>query len=115
MKVLIHDERSDGLDFLLESIVNHGYKAGIAKNGPEIINMLSDERYNVVLTNGGYGELDPDQHSQIKSSSAFIIGITGQQKRDEGMDSEVDLYLRRPFEVSKLWHAIDPDKTGGLI
>jgi len=113
MKVLIHDERSDGLDFLLESIVNHGYKAGIAKNGPEIINMLSDERYNVVLTNGGYEELDPDQHFRIKSSSAFIIGITGQQKRDEGMDSEVDLYLRRPFEASKLWHAIAPNKTGG--
>ncbi len=112
MKVLIHDERSDGLDFLLESIVNHGYKAGIAKNGPEIMNMLSDERYNVVLTNGGYEELDPDQHFQLKSSSAFIIGITGQQKREEGIDSKVNLCLQRPFEVSKLWQAIDPDKNG---
>lgn len=113
MKVLIHDERSDGLDFLLESIVNHGYTAGIAKNGPEIINMLSDERYNVVLTNGGYEELDPDQYFRIRSSSAFIIGITAQQKREEGMGSKVDLFLQRPFEASKLWHAIDPDKTGG--
>jgi DNA-binding response OmpR family regulator len=113
MKVLIHDERPDGLDFLLESIVNHGYKAGIAKNGPEIINMLSDERYNVVLTNGGYEELNPDQHSQIKSSSVFIIGITGRQKHDEGMDSKVDLCLRRPFEALKLWQAIVPDKTCG--
>ena len=112
MKVLIHDERSDGLDFLLESIVNHGYKAGIAKNGHEIINMLSDERYNVVLTNGGYEELDPDQHFRIRSSSAFIIGITGQQKREEGMDSKVDLCLQRPFEASKLWQALPPDKTG---
>ena len=112
MKVLIHDERSDGLDFLLESIVSHGYKAGIAKNGPEIMNMLSDERYNVVLTNGGYEELDPDQRFQLKSSSAFIIGITGQQKREEGIDSKVNLCLQRPFEVSKLWQAIDPDKNG---
>ena len=113
MKVLIHDERSDGLDFLLENIVNHGYKAGIAKNGNEIINMLSDERYNVVLTNGGYEEIDSDQHFRIKSSSAFIIGITGQQKHDEGIGSEVDLYLRRPFEASKLWHAISLYGTGG--
>jgi len=112
MKVLIHDERSDGLDFLLESIVNHGLKVSIAKNGTEIINMLTDERYNVVLTNGGYEELNPDQHSQIKSSSVFIIGITGQQKHDEGMDSKVDLCLRRPFEASKLWQALPPDKTG---
>jgi hypothetical protein len=70
-------------------------------------------RYNVVLINGGYEELDPDQHFRIKSSSVFIIGITGQQKRDEGMDSKVDLYLRRFFEASKLLQAIAPDKTGG--
>ena len=31
MKVLIHDERPDIPEFLLEIIVNHGYKAGIAK------------------------------------------------------------------------------------
>ncbi len=112
MKVLIHDERSDGLDFLLESIVNHGYTAGIAKNGLEIIHMLSDERYDVVLTNGGYEALDPDQHFRIRSSSAFIIGITGRQKREEGMGSKVDLCLQRPFEASKLWQALAPDKTG---
>jgi DNA-binding response OmpR family regulator len=112
MKVLIHDERSDGLDFLLESIVNHGYKASIAKNAPEIINMLTDERYNIVLTNGGYEEIDSDQHSQIKSSLVFIIGITGQKKSEEGIDSKVDLCLRRPFEASKLWQALPPDKTG---
>ena len=112
MKVLIHDDRSDGLDFLLEGIVSHGLRVSIAKNGPEIINMLTDERYNVVLTNGGYEELNPDQHSQIKSSSVFIIGITGQQKHEDGMDSEVDLCLRRPFEASKLWQAIASDNKG---
>ena len=109
MKVLIHDERSDAMDFLLGSIVNHGYKAGIAKNGPEIINMLSDDHYNVVLTNGGYEDLDPDQHFWLKSSSVFIIGITDQQKCDERRGIKVDLRLQRPFESSKLWQAISPD------
>ena len=98
MKELLHYERSDGLDFLLESIVSHGLKVSIAKNGPEIINMLTDERYNVVLTNGGYEELNPDEHSQIKSSSVFIIGITGQQKHEEGMDSKVDLFCEDPLK-----------------
>ncbi len=106
MKVLIHDERSDALEFLLEGIVNHGYKAGIAKDSPEIINMLSDERYDVVLTNGGYEKLDLDQRFGIKSSCVCIIGITNQRKCDDEMDSEVDRYLRRPFEASRLWQAI---------
>jgi DNA-binding response OmpR family regulator len=115
MKVLIHDERSDALDFLLEGIVSHGHKAGIAKDGPEIIDMLSNERYNVVLTNGGYENLDKEHLSRIKSSSVFIIGITGRQKYDEAVDSRVDLLLRRPFEASKLWKAISPAEAGGAI
>jgi DNA-binding response OmpR family regulator len=115
MKVLIHDERSDALDFILEGIVNHGYKAGIAKDGPEIIDMLADERYNIVLTNGGYENLEPDHLSRITSSSVFVIGITGQQKCNEAVDSRVDLYLRRPFEASKLWRAISSDEAAGRI
>jgi DNA-binding response OmpR family regulator len=106
MKILICDERSDALEFLLEGIANHGYKAGIAKDGPDIINMLADERYDVVLTNGGYQKLDPSQHFEITSSSVFIIGITNTQKRDEKMDSKMDMCLRRPFEASKLWQSI---------
>ncbi|MGZ6236690.1 MAG: hypothetical protein ACXWMJ_05170 [Syntrophales bacterium] len=52
-KVLIHDDRPDMPEFLLEIIANHGYKAGFAKDGAEIIAMLSNDQYDVVLTNGG--------------------------------------------------------------
>lgn len=76
MNILIHDERPDALEFLLENIVYHGYKADIAKDGPALIDMVSGERYKVVLTNGGYEKLDQDQHSRIKSLSVIIIGIT---------------------------------------
>jgi hypothetical protein len=61
MKILIHDERPDTLECLLEGIVNRGYKGGIAKDGLDVINMLSDERYNIVLTNGGYEKPNLDQ------------------------------------------------------
>ena len=106
MKILICDERSDALEFLLEGIVNHGYKAGIAEDGPDIITMLADSRYEVVLTNGGYQKLDPSQRSAMTSSSVFIVGITNAQKREEKKDSKNILYLRRPFEASMLWQAI---------
>jgi len=107
MKVLIHDERPDIPEFLLEIIVNHGYKAGIAKNGPEIIHMISDDRYEVVLTNGGYRELDHDQCIRLKSSSVFIISITDSHIRNQDLDSKADLYLRRPFLISELWLSIE--------
>jgi hypothetical protein len=110
MKVLIQDERSDALEFLLGCIVDHGYKAGIAKECPEINDMLSDERYDVVLSAIKHEDLVSDRLAWIKSSSVFIIGIVGKQKESFEADSVVNLYLQRPFEASKLWQAIYPVK-----
>lgn len=114
MKVLIHDDRTDGLDFLLENIISHGYRAGIARNKDEILNMLLEGEYNVVLTNGGYHHLDPDHLSRIKSSSVLIINIRDQRKGDAGPEPEVDLHLERPFEAAKLWKAICYDSRKRL-
>jgi PleD family two-component response regulator len=106
MKVLIHDERTDALEFLLGSIVNYGYRAGIAKNNHEIMSMLSDDCHDVVLTNGNYEELKQEQHSRIQSSSVFVIGIKYPKRSNEAMDPTVDLYLYRPFEASELWQVL---------
>ena len=102
MKILIHDERADAMEFLMGSVVNYGYRAGIAKDGPGIMSMLTDERYDVVLANGSYEELDPGQRLQMKSLPAFIIGITEPKRGDEEKDPTVDLYLHRPFLASRL-------------
>ncbi|OPY15925.1 MAG: hypothetical protein A4E69_00345 [Syntrophus sp. PtaB.Bin138] len=102
MKILIHDERADALDFLLGGVVNYGYRAGIAKDRAGIRSMLADERYDVVLANGSYEELDPEQRLQMKSLPAFIIGITQSKRGEEAKDPAVDLYLHRPFLASRL-------------
>jgi DNA-binding response OmpR family regulator len=105
-KVLIHDDRPDTPEFLLKVIVNRGYKAGFAKDGLEIITMFSNDQYDVVLTNGGYKELNPDQHMQLKSSSIFIIDIKDSRNQDQDMDLKADLYLPRPLLISELWQAL---------
>ena len=104
---LIHDERPDAPEFLLNIVANRGYKAGFAKDATEIIDMLSNDQYDVVLTNGGYRELNPDHHTQLKSSSVFIIGITDSHKRTQDMALKADLYLLRPLLISKLWRALE--------
>jgi DNA-binding response OmpR family regulator len=106
-KVLIHDERPHIPAFLLKLILNRGYNAGFAKNGNEIIAMLANDHYDVVLTNGGYKELNPDQHMQLKSSSIFIIDIKDSRNQDQDMDLKADLYLPRPLLISELWRAIE--------
>ena len=106
MKILIHDERSDALEFVLDGIVNHGFNAGIAKDGPAAIGMLSDERYDVILTNGSYEKIDLDQYCRITSKALFVIDIKNTRKENEAMGLNVDLCLHRPFEASKLWQTI---------
>ncbi|MGO9138413.1 MAG: hypothetical protein ACLP9S_10745 [Syntrophales bacterium] len=106
-KVLIHDDRPDIPEFLLKAILSRGYKAGFAKDGTEIVAMLSNDKYDVVLTNGGYKELNPDQHVQLKSSSVFIIDIKDSHNQNQDGDLKADLYLPRPILISQLWQALE--------
>ena len=101
-KILIHDERADALEFLLGSIVGCGYRAGIARDSHEILSMLSDGAYDIVLTNGNYKALEQEHHYRLKSSSVFVIGIKDPKRGNEAMDPVVDLYLYRPFSASEL-------------
>ncbi len=110
-KILIHDDRTDKPDFLLNMILTRGYKAGFAKDGSDIIAMLSDDKYDIVLTNGAYKELNPDQHVQLKSSSAFIIDICDSDNWKQDVDLKADVYLRRPILASELWLAISHKDT----
>ena len=105
-KVLIHGERPDVPEFLLKIILSRGYKAGLAKDGTEIIDMLWNNQYDVVLTNSGYKELNPDQHMQLKSSSVFIIDIKDSCNQDQDRDLRADLYLSWPILISELWQAL---------
>jgi len=106
-KVLIHDERPDIPEFLLKIIVNRGYKAGFAKNAAEIIDMLSNDQYDVVLTNGGYRELNFDQHTRLKSSPVFIIDIKDKHNQTKDIALKAVLCLLRPLLISNLWQALE--------
>jgi len=105
--ILIHDERPDIPEFLLEDIVNRGYEAGFAKDVNKIIAMLLNDQYDVTLTNGGYRELGCVQYIQLKYSSVFIIDIKESHKQNQDMNLKADLYLPRPLLISELWWAIE--------
>jgi DNA-binding response OmpR family regulator len=106
MKLLIHDEQIDTPEFLFETIANRGYKVGLAKEGSEIMAMLSNDQYDVVLTNGKYKELSSEDHTRLKSSSVFIIDITDSSKENQDMALKADSYLLRPLLISELWLAL---------
>jgi DNA-binding response OmpR family regulator len=107
MKVLLIDERSDTLDFFGESINNFGYKTGIAQGRDEILPMLSDGNFDVILTNGGSRGLDIVNQIKEKIPSVFVICMKGSQKDESGLNGGADLYLQRPFRSSRLRQAIE--------
>ena len=106
-KILIHDDMRGVPEFLFKIILSRGYKAGFAKNGNEIIAMLSNDQYDVVLTNGGYKELNPDQCMHLRSSSVFIVDIKDSGNQNQDRDLKADLCLRRPILISELWLALE--------
>jgi len=77
MEILIHDERPDELKLLPEGMVSKVYRADIREDGTKLIDMVSGERYSVVLTNDRYEEVDLDQHSGTDVSCLSAIRITG--------------------------------------
>ncbi|HVO65159.1 MAG TPA: hypothetical protein VMT12_01660 [Syntrophales bacterium] len=105
-KVLIHDERPHVLAFLLKLISRRGYNAGLAKDGNEIITMLANDQCDIVLTNSGYKELNPVQHTQLKSSSVLVIDIKDSLTQNQDMKLNADLYLPKCFSVSELWQVL---------
>jgi hypothetical protein len=104
MKILINVERHDTLEFFLESMVNLGYKAGVAKECPEIIRMLSDEQYDAVLTKVGYREIDLDRYIRSKIPSIYIMHIKDSSNPDEDVSSKADLYS---FGIPELLQAVE--------
>ena len=114
-KVLIHDDRPDPPEFLFKVMVNRGYTVGLANDSNEIISMLSDDRYDVVLTNGAYEKVNPDQYMQLKSPSIVIIGIHS-HKKVQDMDLKSHICLQRPLLISKLWEVLeDPDQQVAAV
>jgi len=106
MKILINIERHDTLEFFLESMVNLGYKAGVAKECPEIVRMLSDEKYNAVLTKGEDSKIDLDRYIRSNIPSIYIIHIKDSCNPDENLNSKADLY-HHPFGIPELLQAVE--------
>jgi DNA-binding response OmpR family regulator len=106
MKVLLIDERSDTLEFFNGSIVNLGYKTGIAKNKSDIFSMLSKDQYDIILTNGASKELNIDKDVRSKYKSVFVIYLSASENKKAHKHSGADVYLRRPFVASELRQAI---------
>lgn len=105
MKILLIDERPGTLEFLGENIVNFGYKTGVASDKSDIVPMLLDDKYDIVLANNGNGDGDFDELIRSQCPSVFIIHMTLSEEQRKGKNG-VDLYLERPFESSRLRSAI---------
>jgi DNA-binding response OmpR family regulator len=106
MKVLLIDERPGTLEFFGESIVNLGYKTGIAMSKSDIFAMLAENQYDIVMTNGASKELDIEKEIRSKYDSIFVVYLSSSKTAMECTHSGADMYLQRPFVASELRQAI---------
>lgn len=106
MKILLIDERADTLDFLGESMIHQGYKTAIARTKFDLLSMLSENNYDIVMANGASKELDFEKDIKAKYDSIYVVYLSAPESKNDEARSGVDVYLRRPFVASDLRQAI---------
>lgn len=106
MKILLIDERSDTMEFLKDSMISYGFNAAIAKNKDDACKLLSDSQHDLILINGCHRDLQESDYAEFQRSSTFIICLKG-NRREPGPGIGVDVYLQRPFAVSRLLRTIE--------
>jgi DNA-binding response OmpR family regulator len=107
LQILLIDERPGTLEFFGEAMFNYGYKTGIARGRDEIIPMLANGQYDVILTNGGSRGIDIIKQIKSQVSSVYVICMKGSEHTELCDYAGADLYLERPLRVSSLRQAIE--------
>ncbi len=103
-KILVADDDNVLLDLMLRRIRRMGFRADRAENGSYAMEMLLNERYDLVITDiymPGATGLDVLRQAQKVDPGTVVLIVTGGatiEKALEALDHGAYLYLTKPFD-----------------
>jgi two-component system, sensor histidine kinase and response regulator len=112
--ILVIDDKEEIRNLIKAVLGNFGFKVLEAGNGQIGVQMLRDQKPDLVLCDinmpgmDGYETLDAVRESSVTASIPFIL-MTGQVSRDgfrRGMVCGADDYLVKPFTTDELIEAV---------
>ena len=99
---------------LIQRVLNKlGYQVAMAENGVEVLRMMDEQNYNLILMDIQMPEMDGIEATQrIRRESRhrpYIIALTANvmpEDRETYINAGMDDYLGKPMEINKLTEAL---------
>jgi len=110
MKVLVVEDELALGKILVEFIRLCGWEASYTGNAFEALKILSDNHYDVVITDGIIPQLSGPKLTQIikkKYPEIYVIALTGSNLRTEFNAAGANVYLQKPVDLKMLQKAIE--------
>jgi two-component system copper resistance phosphate regulon response regulator CusR len=107
-KVLIIEDEPKVASFIKKGLEENNYEAAIAFDGPNGINMISQENYNAIVLDinlpimNGYEVCKKIRQQNINIPVLMLTALGTTDDKLTGFDSGADDYLVKPFEFREL-------------
>ncbi len=115
LKILLAEDNKVNQKVALRYLEKIGYKAGIAFNGIEVLEMMKQQDYDVILMDVQMPEMDGEQcTNEIRNLGSSIrqpriIAVTANalsSDRDRYLANGMDDYVVKPFKIEELVRAL---------
>ena len=115
LKILLAEDNKVNQKVALRYLEKIGYKAGIAFNGIEVLEMMKQQDYDVILMDVQMPEMDGEQcTTEIRNLGSSIrqpriIAVTANalsSDRDRYLANGMDDYVVKPFKIEELVRAL---------
>ncbi len=109
MRVLITDD-DPGIRYILKtfmSMMNH--EADLAENGLQALEMLENDSYDVVITDGFMPEMTGFELCRIirqRYPGTYVLGITGSSKVRDFEEAGAHAFYYKPIRFDELQNAL---------
>jgi signal transduction histidine kinase/ligand-binding sensor domain-containing protein/CheY-like chemotaxis protein len=109
LKIMVAEDNLINQKMILKVLYKLGYKPELAKNGKEVIKMLDEQPYDMILMDVQMPEMDGIEATRYIRKSylmqPIIIAMTANamvEDRDECLKAGMDDYISKPLKIESL-------------
>jgi signal transduction histidine kinase/DNA-binding response OmpR family regulator len=122
LRILVAEDNRVNQQVVLQMLARLGYRADVAQNGLEVLEMLERQAYDVVLMDARMPEMDGVaatrriRESMAAAEQPHIIAVTAnamEGDRERYLEAGMDDYLSKPIQLAELRASLERSRRRG--